>query len=63
MEKINISLYEWMEDFDDQSVSKTQRKIELMKAVDAYNFINKTSYNNIAYYYNYLSWQRDKIDK
>lgn len=61
MDKINVSLYEWMEDFDNQDLyPSTQYKVQLMKAVDQYNQANGTTYEPVSSYYNYLSWKRDK---
>jgi hypothetical protein len=57
----NISLYEWMEDFDNAELyPSTQYKIHLMKAVDSYNKEHDTHYEPVQAYYNYMSWKRDK---
>lgn len=61
MERINIPLYEWMEDFDNEELyPSAQYKVQLMKAVETYNKANSLNYEPVTSYYNYLSWKREK---
>jgi hypothetical protein len=57
---MTLSLYEFMEDFDNSELSDYERDEQLMEAVKEYNEKNNTSYNPekslIAYKIAYKAW-------
>ena len=56
----SISLYEFMEDFDNSELSEYERREQLENAVADYNEENGTSYNPAKSFLNYESWRKEK---
>lgn len=55
-----ISIYEFMEDFDNEELSSYDRVAQLEHAVVQYNQEYLTNYKPVSAVSNYESWKRDK---
>ena len=56
----SITLYEFMEDFDNSELSDSERREQLENAVMDYNEHYGTSYDSRRSFYNYESWRKEK---
>lgn len=53
-------LFEWMEDFDDESRLPDDRQAQLEEAVVEFNERHNTTYKRTQSFYQYESWRRKK---
>lgn len=60
---ITISVYEWMEDFDNAELNAEEWKDQLVEAVEMYNTKYHTDHNPERMVRKYITWKADKIGR
>lgn len=58
-----MTLFEYMEDFDNWELSTSERKEQLMDAVAEYNDENGTNHNPLAAYFNYERQRKEQNEE
>ena len=58
--KTELTLYEFMQDFDNWELGTSERKEQLMDAVVEYNEQHGTNHNPLAAYFNYERKRREE---
>lgn len=62
MSTTRLSIYEWLEDFDNSELSESDWLEQMHDSVLDYNQEYRTDYNPTPTISNYQSWKRDKTD-